>query len=105
MGKDERSGGANEATLIRLVYCFCQGISIAVTARNTGLSQKTVRKHYLALRALLLRPAFNRWHGTNTRLLTLETPEQELTGGEILPVFTGRGNRLQAAIFSCLERV
>lgn len=68
---------ANEIAFMRLVYCFCQGISLAVAARNTGLSQKTVRKHYLALRALLVRPAFNRWHGTNLRLLRLSKPEQQ----------------------------
>lgn len=75
---DPSGARAADATFIRLVYCFCQGISIAVAARNTGLSHKTVRKHYLALRALLLRPAFNRWHGTSIRLLKLQEPEWEL---------------------------
>lgn len=67
-----------DAAFVQLVYCFCQGIGLAVAVRTTGLSQKTVRKHYLALRALLVRPAFNRWHGTSIRLLKLDDPEHEL---------------------------
>lgn len=81
MGEGDKIGVAlpdQEAAFLRLIYCFCQGISLAVTARSTGLSVKTVRRHYLALRALLLRPAFNRWHGTNIRLLRLDDPELEL---------------------------
>ena len=63
--------------MIRLAYCFCQGISTAVAARNTGLSVKTVRGLYLDLRARLLKPAFNRWHGTNRMLTSVTEPEHE----------------------------
>jgi hypothetical protein len=67
----------DEATLAQLVYCFCQGIGIGVAARSTGLSMKTVRGVYLALRKRLLKPAFNRWHGAYRRFLSLPHPEQE----------------------------
>lgn len=61
----------DEATLIRLVYCFCQGIPLKIAASSTGLSIKTVRGVYLDLRKSLLKPAFNRWHGTNSRFAKL----------------------------------
>ncbi len=63
---------------MRLVYCFCQGIGIAIAARSTGLSTKTVRSVYLALRQRLLKPAFDRWHGTNRMMLRLLGPEYEV---------------------------
>lgn len=68
----------DEATLVRLVYFFCNGVPVAIAARNTGLSAKTVRGVYLALRKRLLEPAFNRWHGTNVKPLTLPGPEYEV---------------------------
>lgn len=67
----------DEATLMRLVYCFCQGVPLKITARSTGLSVKTVRILYLELRKRLLKPAFNRWHGTSNRFLKLPGPEYE----------------------------
>lgn len=67
----------DEATLMRLVYCFCQGVPLKIAARTTGLSVKTVRGVYLDLRKRLLKPAFNRWHGTNRRFLKLPGPEHE----------------------------
>lgn len=67
----------DETTLIRLAYCFCQGIGTKVAARNTGLSVKTVRGLYLDFRARLLKPAFNRWHGTNRMLTSIAEPEHE----------------------------
>lgn len=48
-GKDSLVLRDQETAFLRLIYCFCQGISLAVTARSTGLSVKTVRRHYLAL--------------------------------------------------------
>ncbi len=67
----------DEVTLIRVAYCFCQGIPVKVAARSTGLSAKTVRGLYLDLRARLLKPAFNRWHGTNRMLTGIGVPEHE----------------------------
>ncbi|MBE9188647.1 hypothetical protein IQ270_29465 [Microcoleus sp. LEGE 07076] len=63
---------------MRLVYCFCQGIGTKVAARNTGLSVKTVRGLYIALRERLRKPAFNRWHGLNRMLTSVSVPEHEL---------------------------
>lgn len=68
----------DEATLVRLVYCFCQGVPLKIAARSTGLSIKTVRGLYLDLRKRLLKPAFNRWHGTANRFLKLPGPEYEV---------------------------
>jgi hypothetical protein len=75
----KRAAKFDESRLIRLVYCFCQGISGKITARNTGLSLKSVRRHFLDLRKRLLKPAFNRWHGTNRKLLSVALPEVEDT--------------------------
>lgn len=68
----------DEATFVRLVYFFCNGVPIKIAARNTALSAKTVRGIYLDLRKRLLEPTFNRWHGTNRRFLTLPGPEYEI---------------------------
>lgn len=38
---------------------------------------KTVRGLYLALRARLLKPAFNRWHGLNRMLTSIAEPSHE----------------------------
>ncbi len=67
----------DEPTFIRLVYCFCNGVPVAIAARSTGLSVKTVRGLYIELRGRLLDPAFNRWHGTNRRLIKLPAKEWE----------------------------
>ena len=67
----------DEATLVRLVYFFCNGVPVAIAARNTGLSTKTVRGVYIDLRARLLKPEFSRWHGTSQRLLGLTGPDEE----------------------------
>lgn len=67
----------DEPTLMRLVYCFCQGVPLKIAARSTALSVKTVRGLYLDLRKRLLKPAFNRWHGTANRFLKLPGPEYE----------------------------
>jgi hypothetical protein len=67
----------DELTFTRLVYCFCQGIGTGLAARSTGLSVKTVRSLYIALRQRLLKPAFNRWHGTNRKFIALSDPTHE----------------------------
>lgn len=67
----------DEPTYLRLVYCFCNGVPVAIASRSTGLSAKTVRGLYIELRGRLLEPAFNRWHGTNRRLINLPTREWE----------------------------
>jgi len=67
----------DEPTYVRLVYCFCNGVPVAIAARSTGLSAKTVRGLYIELRGRLLEPAFNRWHGTNRRLVNLPAQEWE----------------------------
>ena len=78
-GNQFRAGARfDETALMRLVYCFCQGIGTEVAARSTGLTPKTARGVYLALRKRLLKPAFNRWHGTNRRLLRLPRAEYEV---------------------------
>lgn len=69
----------DDATFIRLVYFFCNGLPVRLTAKLTGLTPKTVRGVYLELRARLLEPQFNRWHATNGRLVDL--PE---VGGEAI---------------------
>lgn len=68
----------DEAAFVRMAYCFCNGVPVAIAARSVGLSQKTVRGVYLDLRARLLDPAFNRWHGTNRRFPNLPGPEYEV---------------------------
>ncbi|BBK29660.1 hypothetical protein EDC65_0055 [Stella humosa] len=67
----------DEMTLMRLVYCFCQGLGVQLAARSTGLTAKTVRGVYIALRKRLLKPAFNRWHGTNRAVIRTPMPEFE----------------------------
>lgn len=68
----------DEIALMRLAYCFCQGIGTKVAARNTGISVKTVRGLYITLRERLRKPAFNRWHGLNRMLTSVSVPEHEL---------------------------
>jgi len=84
----------DELTVIRLAYCFCQGLSLQAAAHATGLSAKTVRSHYLALRQRLLKPAFNRWHGVHTHLVRVPSPEEEiaLRIGYIATLATCAGN-------------
>lgn len=73
-----RNARFDEPTLMRLAYCFCQGIGLEVAARSSGLSRKTIRGIYIDLRKRLLKPAFNRWHGTNRRFLKLPGPAYEV---------------------------
>ncbi len=72
-----RGAKLDETTLIRVAFSFCHGLSIAVTAKATGLSEKTVRSLFLDLRRRLTRPRFNRWHNAYLRLAGLPSVEQE----------------------------
>lgn len=67
----------SEGATIRLIYSFCAGVSIEAAAKSQGISAKTVRGHYIALRGLLTQPAFNRWHGLKRTLLDVADPEIE----------------------------
>jgi hypothetical protein len=109
-----RNAKFDEATLMRLAYCFCQGIGLELAARSTGLSRKTARGTYLDLRTRLLKPAFNRWHGTNRRFLKLPSPEYEVlvraayfdtlarcAGNEICARNFRLGNRLRRQCRTC----
>lgn len=42
---------------------FCQNASVPHVAQQTGLSDKSVRDLYLAIRALLTDPRYRKWHG------------------------------------------
>ncbi|NQW11392.1 MAG: hypothetical protein HQ481_16120 [Alphaproteobacteria bacterium] len=66
-----------EAATIRLIYSFCAGVSVDAAAKAAGISSKTVRGQYIALRGLLTQPAFNRWHGLKRALLDVADPEVE----------------------------
>lgn len=78
-GNQFRAGAKfDETTLIRLVYCFCQGTSTDVAARSTLLSVKTVRGVYVALRRRLTKPQLQRWHGTYTRILSMPSLDIEM---------------------------
>ena len=67
----------SEAQSVQLAYGFCAGISVKAIAGSSGVSVKTARAEYIALRALLLRPAFNRWHGLKRALVSVADPETE----------------------------
>lgn len=58
----------DDQTFIRLVYYFCNGISTKAAAKALGLSRKSVRAHYLDLRARLRKSKFRRWHHVYTAL-------------------------------------
>lgn len=68
----------DEATLIRLLYYFCNGMPVRPVAATLGLSVKTVREIYIALRRRLTKPKFNGWHGAYRRLLNM--PDIEVEG-------------------------
>lgn len=53
---------AEAATLAKLVRCFCQGLSVGGAAKACGLTEKSVRGYYIALRHRLLKQQFNKWH-------------------------------------------
>ena len=72
-----KSAKVDEVTMIRLVYNFCQGVSVNATAKSNELTAKTVRGVYIALRSRLLHPDFNRWHGSEARFVNLPNPADE----------------------------
>lgn len=67
----------DDAALIRLVYYFSNGISVKAVAGTLGLSPKSVRAHYLDLRARLKKPKFARWHSIYTSLVSVPSLVQE----------------------------
>lgn len=75
----------DDQTLVQLAYYFCNGISVKAVAETLNLSRKTVRAHYLDLRARLSKPKFSRWHSVYTVLVSVSDPEQErkIKGGMI----------------------
>lgn len=71
-----RAAKIDDAAIIQLVYGFCQGMSLEQAAILTGLSRKSVRAYYQALRERLTKPKFNRWHSANALLLDVPDGEQ-----------------------------
>lgn len=67
----------DDPTLIQLVYYFCNGISVKAVAGTLNLSRKTVRAHYLDLRARLTKPKFARWHRVYSALVMVPNRAQE----------------------------
>ncbi len=64
---------------------FCQSVPVPVVARRTGLSVKTVRELYKAIRALLTDPRYRKWHNF-----------------DLLPVYEFRdAERVEAEIWRC----
>lgn len=68
----------DDTTLIRLVFCFCNGIPVRAAAASVSVSAKTVRGIFIDLRRRLTKPKFNRWHGAYQRLLKLPSVEMEV---------------------------
>lgn len=73
-----RAAKIDETVLLRLAFCFCQGISVAAAARSVGLSAKSVRSLYLDFRQRLTKPKFNRWHAAYQRLPGAVSLDQEV---------------------------
>lgn len=104
----------DDQALIRFVYGFCQGASIAAVAGSLGLSRKTVRAEYLDLRGRLGKPAFRRWHGHDRALYWHVEPDTdrllrwtfidvlaECYGNETCYRVFHRGNRKERVCQSC----
>lgn len=66
-----------ETVFVRLVYGFASGISVKAVSGSIGVSAKTVRGEFIFLRGLLMRPEFNKWHGTRRALLDITDPQVE----------------------------
>lgn len=67
----------DDATLIRLVYYFCNGMPLEAVAKTLGLSRKSVRAHYLDLRARLTKPKFRRWHALYNAFVAIPDEKEE----------------------------
>ena len=65
----QRHGKTDLATSVMVIRCFAYGLSVKLTAQKTGLTQKSVRAHFLELRTRLGNPQFAKWHGANTKFL------------------------------------
>ena len=61
------------------VDLFAQGISVNRAAKAAGVSGKTMRGLYIALRDRLHNPAFARWHRANAVAPGLITLDQQIT--------------------------
>lgn len=72
-----RRAKVSEDQLLLLVRNFCHGLSVPLTARMTGLSEKTIRQLFLGLRARLPKPRFARWHRAERALLTVSSADVE----------------------------
>jgi hypothetical protein len=66
-----RAAKVGEPELVLIVRNFSLGLSVAGTAKRSGLSDKSVRAILLELRARLDAPRYNRWHHGGRRLLTI----------------------------------
>lgn len=73
-----RAAKFDETTLIRLAFCFCNGIPVHAAAASVNLSTKTVRSVYLEFRQRLTHPKFNHWHGAYQRLVNMPSIETEM---------------------------
>ncbi len=78
------SAKLGDEQILRLVYVFCHGLSVAQAARMAGVTPKTARAYYIALRARLTKARFNRWHGVNAMLVNISP---EITAELIKPAF------------------
>lgn len=65
-----------------ICLAFCRGVPVALAARQTGISEKTIRALYAGMRALLLAPRYRKWHGFDLapvyKLPNIEEIEAEL---------------------------
>ncbi len=68
----------DDATMAQVAYYFCHGASVDAVAKTVGVSRKTVRDLYIALRAKLTAPRFSRWHRANRALLNVASEEADL---------------------------
>lgn len=67
----------DDQVLIQLIYYFCNGVSVKAVAGALDLSRKSVRAHFLELRARLKKPKFSRWHAAYSVIGTVGDPERE----------------------------
>lgn len=67
-----------DAAMARIAYYFCHGASVDAVAKTVGVSRKTVRELYIAMRAQLPGPRFARWHRANRALLNVASENTDL---------------------------
>jgi len=73
-----RAAKIDDSVIIQLAYAFGQGFPLPQAMALTGLSRKTIRHYYQAMRARLMQPKFNRWHGVLALLPTITDPQTTL---------------------------